>query len=73
MTTQQKRKVAHTLSMTLVTTGASSFVLHLLNLGLSEQFVLAWLRAWSTGYAVLVPTILIIGPRVQAQVNRLFH
>jgi hypothetical protein len=31
-----------------------------------------WLRSWAVGYALAIPAILLIGPRLQAQVNRLF-
>ena len=71
MSTQLKRKIAFTLAMGMVTTGIISFVLLALNLGFSEDFALAWLRSWSVGYLIVIPAILLIGPRLQAQVDRL--
>ena len=71
MSTQLKRKIAFTLAMGIVTTGIISFVLLALNLGFSEDFALAWLRSWSVGYLIVIPAILLIGPRLQAQVDRL--
>ena len=73
MSTQLKRKIAFTLAMGIVTTGIISFVLLALNLGFSDDFALAWLRSWSVGYLIVIPAILLIGPRLQAQVDRLVH
>jgi hypothetical protein len=71
MNTQLKRKIAFALSMGMVTTGIVSFVLISLNLGFSDRFALVWLRSWSVGYVMVIPAILLIGPRLQAQVDRL--
>lgn len=71
MSTQLKRKIAFSLSMGVVTTGIISFVLLAINLGFSNDFALAWLRSWSIGYLIVIPAILLIGPRLQAQVDRL--
>ncbi len=71
MNTQLKRKIAFSLSMGIVTTGIISFALLAVNLGFSNQFTLAWLRSWAISYAIVIPAILLIGPRLQAQVDRL--
>ena len=71
MNTQLKRKIAFALSMGVVTTGIISFVILVLNLGLSNGFALAWVRSWAIGYLIVIPAILLIGPRLQAQVDRL--
>lgn len=71
MNTQLKRKIAFALSMGIVTTGIVSFVLIALNIGFSDRFALVWLRSWVVGYALAIPAILLIGPRLQAQVDRL--
>lgn len=71
MNTQLKRKIAFSLSMGVVTTGIISFVLLTLNLGFSSEFALAWLRSWAVSYMIVIPSILLIGPRLQAQVDRL--
>ena len=73
MNTQLKRKIAFALSMGIVTTGIISFVLLALNLGFSNGFALTWLRSWGIGYLIVIPAILLIGPRLQAQVDRLVH
>ncbi len=73
MNTQLKRKIAFALSMGIVTTGIVSFVIIALNLGISDRFAWVWLRSWGVGYAVAIPAILMIGPRLQAQVDRLIQ
>ena len=73
MNTQLKRKIAFALSMGVVTTGIISFVLLALNLGFSSSFVAAWLRSWSVGYVIVIPAILLIGPQLQARIDRLVH
>lgn len=71
MSTQLKRRTVSALIMGVMTTGTISFVLLAQNLGFSENFVLTWLRSWSTGYAIAVPTMLWIHPRLHAQIERL--
>jgi hypothetical protein len=73
MSAQLKRKIAFSLSMGAVTTGIISFVILALNLGFSNDFALAWLRSWAVGYVIVIPAILLIGPRLQAQVDRLVN
>ena len=73
MNTQLKRKVAFALSMGIVTTGIVSFVIIALNLGFSDRFALVWLRSWGVGYAIAIPAILMIGPRLQAQLDHLIQ
>lgn len=72
MGTEMKRKVAFALLMGIVTTGIISFSLLALNLGFPSEFPQIWLRSWAIGYAIVIPAILLIGPRLQAQVDRLF-
>jgi hypothetical protein len=73
MNTELKRKIAFALSMGIVTTGIISFVLLALNLGFSDGFAGVWLRSWSTAYVIVIPAILLIGPRLQAKVDRLIR
>lgn len=70
MTTQAKRKIAFALLMGIVTTGIISFSLLAINLGFPRYFVATWLRSWATAYAIVIPAILVLGPRLQAQVDR---
>ena len=73
MNTAIKRKIAFALSMGVVTTGIISFVLLVLNRGLADGFVLTWLRSWGVGYLIVIPAILLIGPRLQARIDRLIN
>ena len=73
MNTQLKRKIVFALVMGVVTTGIISFALLALNLGFSKGFALTWLRSWGIGYVIVIPAILLIVPRLQAQVDRLIH
>jgi hypothetical protein len=71
MNKELKRKIAFALMMGIVTTGIVSFVLIAVNLGFSEKFARIWLRSWGVGYVLAIPAILLIGPRVQALVDKL--
>jgi len=73
MNTQFKRKIVFALSMGIITTGIISFVLLALNRGFAEGFAIAWARSWAAGYAIVIPAILLISPRLQAQIDRLVH
>jgi hypothetical protein len=70
MNVKLKRNLAFALLMGVVTTGIISFVLIALNVGFSETFALIWLRSWAIAYVVVVPAILLIGPALQAQIDR---
>lgn len=71
MNMQLKRKIVFALSMGIVTTGIVSFVLIALNLGFTANFMPVWLRSWVIGYVLVTPAILLVGPRLQAMVDRL--
>ncbi|WP_029044664.1 DUF2798 domain-containing protein [Cupriavidus sp. amp6] len=73
MNVQLKRKIAFALSMGVVTTGIISFALLALNMGFSDGFALTWLRSWGIGYVIVIPAILLVGPRLQEQVERWVH
>ncbi len=73
MNVKLKRKIAFAPLMGIVTTGLISFVLLALNVGLSKSFALLWLKSRGIAYAVVVPAILLIGPVLQAQIDRLIQ
>lgn len=73
MNMQLKRKIAFALSMGVVTTGIISFVLIALNLGFVQGFALTWIKSWSMAYLIVIPAILLIGPRLQAKIERIIH
>jgi len=65
-----KKRLAFALLMGILTTGIISFALIAINLGFGPVFLGIWLRAWALAYAVVIPVILLIAPRVQAAVDR---
>lgn len=71
MNSETKRKIAFALLMGIVTTGIISFVLLAFNVGFSKGFALTWIRSWGIAYIIVIPAILVIGPRLQAQIDRL--
>lgn len=73
MNTQMKRKIVFALLMGVVTTGIISFVLLSLNLGFSNNFLQTWMRSWITAYLIVIPAILLVGPRLQLRVDRLIN
>jgi hypothetical protein len=70
MNTHLKRRVTFALLMGIVTTGIISLVFVAPDAELSARFLLLWLRAWGLGSVIVIPVILLIGPRPQAQVDR---
>lgn len=73
MNVQIKRKIAFALLMGIVTTGIISFSLIGFNLGFNRDFVAIWLRSWAMAYAIVIPAILLISPRLQAHVDRVIN
>lgn len=71
MSIELKRRLAFTLLMGIVTTGVISFALLGFNRGFAQGFLWLWFRSWLISYAIVIPAITLIGPRLQAQVNRL--
>jgi len=70
MKTEIKQRIAFALFMGIITTGIISFTLISINIGFSEKFLTIWLRSWATSYAVVIPAILFLGPKVQGLVFR---
>ena len=50
---------------------AISFTLISVNIGYTDKFLKIWLRSWGIAYLVVIPAILIIGPRIQSLVDKL--
>ena len=68
-----KNKIAFAFIMGIVTTGIISFTLIFVNIGYTDSFLNIWLRSWGMAYLVVIPAILIIGPRVQNLVDKLLN
>ena len=67
-----QQRIAFALTMGCITTGLISFAVILLNLGFREDFVHLWARSWGFGYLVVIPALLIVAPRVQGLVDKVF-
>lgn len=67
-----KQKIAFAMIMGIATTGIISFTLISLNVGFTSLFFKIWLRSWFMAYLVVIPAILVIGPRVQKPIDNLF-
>lgn len=67
-----REKIAFALIMGIVTTGIISFTLISVNIGFVTNFVVIWLKSWSMSYLIVIPAILLIGPRVQKMVDAMF-
>jgi hypothetical protein len=66
------QRIATAFIMGFITTGIMSFSLISINVGFTEIFVSKWLKSWGMAYVIIVPVILIIGPRVTQLVSYLF-
>jgi len=67
-----KEKITFALIMGIITTGVISFTLISINVGYSARFLPIWLKSWMMAYLIVVPVILLVGPRVQSLVSLLF-
>jgi hypothetical protein len=67
-----KNRIAFALLMGVVTTGVISFALIYLNLGFGDLFLKIWARSWGMAYLVVIPVILVIAPKLQALIAKLF-
>lgn len=68
-----KQKIAFAMLMGVITTCIISFTLVAINVGFGSLFLTVWLRSWAIAYLVVIPAILIIGPKIQNIVDRFFN
>jgi len=67
-----KHQILFALVMGIITTGIISFTLISINIGFTNKYFLwIWLKSWAIAYAVVIPTLLVIAPRVQKLVARI--
>jgi len=69
---EMKQKIAFAMIMGIITTGIISFTLISLNIGFVTNFLVIWLKSWSMAYFLVIPVILLVGPRVQKLVETIF-
>ncbi|WP_131537914.1 DUF2798 domain-containing protein [Pedobacter nototheniae] len=68
-----KKKLAFALIMGIFTTGIITGSVIVANLGFINGFIKIWLRSWAIAYLIVIPAILIIGPKIQKLVDYLFE
>ena len=68
-----KKKIAFALLTGIVTTAIVSFTLIAVNIGFGKNFLSVWVRSWMVAYMVAIPAILLIAPRIERLVARLFR
>jgi hypothetical protein len=68
----KKKKIAFAMIMGIVTTCIISFLLISINVGFTDNFLKKWIRSWMLAYAIAIPAILLIAPRIERLVDRLF-
>ena len=66
-----KQKILFAVVMGSITTAMVSFTVIAVNKGFTNGFVAIWLRSWLISYLVAVPSIILIGPKVQSFLNSL--
>lgn len=59
----------YSLFMAFFMSGLMSFMVSVINIGLVENIVFIWLRAWVIAFFIAYPTILFISPHVQKMVE----
>ncbi|MTH14782.1 DUF2798 domain-containing protein [Flavobacterium sp. LC2016-01] len=64
-----KQKVITAIIIGFITTGLISFTLISINIGYNEKFLFKWLKSWFIAYLIVIPVILIIGPKVASLVS----
>jgi len=67
-----KKKIAFAMIMGVVTTAIVSFTLIAINVGFTTSFINVWLKSWGIAYIIAIPAILIIAPRIEQLVNKIF-
>jgi hypothetical protein len=67
-----KKKIAFAAIMGVITTGIISFSLISINIGFVANFLVIWLKSWIMAYVLVIPVILIVGPKVQLLVDAIF-
>lgn len=67
-----KHRLLFALIMALVTSAVVSFMVVAVNLGFPATFLAIWLKSFALAYLAVVPMIVLVGPKVQALVMRIF-
>jgi len=58
--------------MGLITTAIISFILIVVNIGFTQDFLKLWFKSWLIAYIVVIPAILLIAPALQNKIDNYF-
>jgi len=73
MISRKHHKIVFAFFMALLMSGIMSFVISVFNVGLVENIVSVWLKAWSFAFVVAFPTIMLVSPLVHKLVSLVLH
>lgn len=73
MISRKHHRVVFSFFMALLMSGIMSFVISVFNIGLVDNIVSVWLKAWVFAFMVAFPAIFIISPLVHKLVSLVLH
>lgn len=65
------QKLIFAFLMALIMSCIMSLLISVFNVGLSQNIVHIWLKAWSFAFVVAFPTVSVVAPLVHAFINRM--
>lgn len=68
-----KQKLVAAIIMGFISTGIISFALICFNVGFVENFFFRWVKSWMVAYMIVIPLILLVGPKITSFVGYLFR
>jgi len=60
------------IAVSLFMSSCMSFVMTVVNIGFTQRFFIAWIRAFVIGFAVALPVSLIIIPVIRKNIEKVF-
>ena len=69
MIAQKHYRLVYSFVMALFMSGIMSLVITIFNLGFTDNLVLIWLKAWSFGFIIAFPTVLVVSRLVAKLVS----
>ena len=73
MISRKHHRIVFSFFMALLMSGIMSFVISVFNIGLVDNIVSVWLKAWVFAFMVAFPAIFIISPLVHKLVSLVLH
>lgn len=64
MIAQKYYKLVYSFIMALLMSGIMSLIITIFNLGIIENLLLIWLKAWGFGFIIAFPTVLLVSKLV---------